>query len=294
MSTPDLDLRKLRYFVAVAEELNFGRAARRLHIAQPVLSRQIRTLESELGVQLLVRGSTGTQLTSIGAQLLQDAKVLLDDAHALRRRLSRAAGHPVTVTVGVMAGLRATAAAAAFEAGDPRRRAVVRQIPWHEQAELVRSGEVDVVYAREPVDHRGLGSAPLLEEPMDAVLPADDDLVGRASVRLADLTSRVLLLPDPAMVPGWQTDLVGPGQRWAPPREEFRSVEDKLEHVAAHEGFVILPRSTTAYYRRPDVKAVPIEDVGPSRVTLIWKADTDNPLRDEFVAAALACRDETI
>lgn len=293
MSTPDLDLRKLRYFVAVAEELNFGRAAQRLHIAQPVLSRQIRSFETELGTQLFVRNSSGTQLTTAGAQLLQDAKVLLDDAQALRRRLARAAGHTVTVTVGVMAGLRATAAAAAFEAADPRRRAVVRQIPWQQQAELVRSGEVDVVYAREPVDHRGLGSAPLLEEPMDAVLPADDDLVARASVRLADLASRVLLLPDPAMVPGWQTDLVGPGQRWAPPREEFRTIEDKLEHVAAREGFVILPHSTTAYYRRPDVRAVPIEDLSPSRVTLIWNAATDNPVRDEFVAAALACRDQT-
>ncbi|WP_131816313.1 LysR family transcriptional regulator, partial [Mycolicibacterium porcinum] len=77
MSTPDLDLRKLRYFVAVAEELNFGRAAQRLHIAQPVLSRQIRSFETELGTQLFVRSSSGTQLTTAGAQLLQDAKVLL-------------------------------------------------------------------------------------------------------------------------------------------------------------------------------------------------------------------------
>ncbi|MFV8263659.1 LysR family transcriptional regulator [Mycolicibacterium peregrinum] len=293
MSTPDLDLRKLRYFVAVAEELNFSRAAQRLHIAQPVLSRQIRAFEGELGVTLLDRNSSGTQLTAAGTQLLRDAKMLLDEAKALRQRLSQTAGHNVTLTVGVMAGLRATAAAAAWEAADPRRRAVVRQIPWHEQAQLVRVGEVDVVYAREPVDHRGLESTPLLEEPMDAVLPADDVLLNRASVRLADLASRVLLLPDPAMIPGWQSAVIAPGQRWAPPREEFRTVEDKLEHVAAREGFVILPHSTTTYYRRPDVNAVPIEDLAPSRVTLIWDAATDNPVRDEFVAAALACRDET-
>lgn len=292
MSTPDLDLRKLRYFVAVAEELNFGRAAQRLHIAQPVLSRQIRAFESELGAQLFIRGNSGTQLTSAGAQLLQDAKVLLDDAQVVRQRLAQAAGRTVTVTVGVMAGLRATAAAAAFEAGNPQGRAVIRQIPWQQQAELVRSGEVDVVYAREPVDHRGLGSAPLLEEPMDAVLPADDALATRASLRLADLTSRVLLLPDPAMLPDWLSAAVA-SQRWAPPREEFRTMEDKLEHVAAREGFVILPRSATAYYRRPDVCAVPIEDLGPARVTLIWNGATDNPMRDEFVAAALASRHQT-
>lgn len=292
MTTADLDLRKLRYFVAVAEELNFGRAARRLHIAQPVLSRQIRVFEDELGVQLFARGSRGTQLTTAGVQLLQDAKVLLDEANALRQRLSRAAAPTVTVTVGVMPGLRATAAATAFEAAGPGRRAVVRQVGWNEQVEVVRTGEVDVVYAREPIDHRGLGTAALLEEPLDAVLPSDDPLVTRPSVRLAELADR-LLLQDPATLPDWK-HLTAPDQRWAPPRTTVRSVEDKLEHVAAREGFVVLPRSTTAYYRRPDVCVVPIEDLQPSRVTLIWNAATDNPARDQFVAAALACRDDTI
>src|SRR4029077_7532894 len=72
MVAPDLDMRKLRYFVAVAEELNFGRAAERLHIAQPVLARQIRSFESDLGVQLFARDSRGTQLTAAGKQLLED------------------------------------------------------------------------------------------------------------------------------------------------------------------------------------------------------------------------------
>ena len=76
----DLDLRKVRYFVAVAEELNFGRAAERVHIAQPVLSRQIRALEKELHAQLFVRDSSGTQLTPAGVQLLADASLLLAKA----------------------------------------------------------------------------------------------------------------------------------------------------------------------------------------------------------------------
>lgn len=203
MTAADLDLRKLRYFVAVAEELNFGRAARRLHIAQPVLSRQIRAFEDDLGVPLFVRGSRGTQLTGAGVQLLQDAKGLLDEVAAVRRRLSRTALPTGTVTVGVLAGLRATAAANAFEAAGPGRRAVVRQVGWREQVDVVRTGEVDVVYARIVIDQRGLGTAELLEEPFDAVLPSGHPLAAQASVHLADLVE-LPLLQDPAMLPEWQ------------------------------------------------------------------------------------------
>ena len=83
----DLDLRKLRYFVAVAEHLNFGRAAEQLHIAQPVLSRQIRALEQELNVTLFVRGNRGTELTAAGQALLEDARHLLSAADGVRRRV---------------------------------------------------------------------------------------------------------------------------------------------------------------------------------------------------------------
>jgi DNA-binding transcriptional LysR family regulator len=291
MAAPDLDMRKLRYFVAVAEELNFGRAAERLHIAQPVLSRQIRSFESELGVQLFARNSRGTQLTAAGKQLLEDARFLIAESKALQQRLSRVADPTVTVTVGVMPGLMATAAAAAFEADDPSRRAVVVQLGWAEQVDVIHRGEVDVVYAREPIDHHGLGTAPLLEEPRDVVLSAADPLAKKnRSVRLADLASR-RLLQDPATLPEWYAIATPEHRR---PGQMAHTVEEKLELVAAQAGFVILPRSTTAFYRRPDVRVLPIRDIGPSQVTLIWDAATDNPARDAFVSAALACRKQTI
>jgi DNA-binding transcriptional LysR family regulator len=291
MATPDLDMRKLRYFVAVAEELNFGRAAERLHIAQPVLSRQVRSFEGELGVELFARDSRGTRLTAAGKQLLTDARFLLAESKALRQRLFRVAEPTVTVTVGVMPGLLATAAAAAFEDDDPSRRAVVVQVAWAEQVDVVRSGDVDVVYAREPIDRHGLGTAPLLEEPRDVVLPATDPLAKKKRpVRLADLASR-RLLQDPATLPEWYAIATPEHRR---PGQMAHTVEEKLELVAAQAGFVILPRSTTSFYRRPDVRVLPIEDIGPSQVTLIWDAATDNPARDAFVSAALACRTQTI
>jgi DNA-binding transcriptional LysR family regulator len=87
----DLDLRKLRYFVAVADRLHFGRAADELHIAQPVLSRQIRALERDLGASLFTRDRHGVELTDAGRQLLADAGPLLASTHAVRRRVSAAA-----------------------------------------------------------------------------------------------------------------------------------------------------------------------------------------------------------
>src|SRR5882757_3381472 len=95
----DVDLRKLRYFTAVAEELHFGRAAERLHIAQPVLSRQIRALEDELHVQLFVRDKRSTTLTAAGRQVLEDAQPLLASAEALRRRAVLASRGPSTFTI---------------------------------------------------------------------------------------------------------------------------------------------------------------------------------------------------
>ena len=179
----------------------------------------------------------------------------------------------------------------AFELADPAHRAEVVTIGAAEQLELVRTRTLDVVYAREPVNHRGLGTAALLEEPRDALLPADDPLARRRSVRLDELASH-RPLQDPAAVPEWYA-VATPERRRATPRTAS-TMEEKLERVAAHEGFAIVPRSATAFYRRPDVCVVPIEDMPPAHVTLIWDAAVVDPVRDDFVAAALACRDQTV
>lgn len=285
-------MRKLRYFIAVAEELNFGRAAARLHIAQPVLSRQIRALEAELGVTLLKRGNRGATLTPAGSRLLDGARFLLAEAEALRQRLAQTDILPVVVTVAVLPGLLATGAARVFEAGDPARQVHVVPVTWSEQAEVVRRGDAHVVYARSPFDLSDLATVPLLEEPRDVIVAADDPLAVRASVSLADLTLR-RLLQNPASVPEWYA-VASPDLRREAVRSSVSGVEQKLELVAAQAGFAVLPRSTTESYRRPDVRVVPCADLEPSRVVLAWDATVSNPARDEFIAAALACAHQTL
>lgn len=292
MATQDLDMRKLRYFVAVAEELNFGRAAARLHIAQPVLSRQIRALEHELGTMLLNRGSRGTRLTPAGLRLLDDGRFLLAEVEAMRQRLARAEAPAVVVTVGVLPGLLATAAARAFEAGDPARRTVIMPVNWNEQAEVIRRGDVQVVYARSPFDLSGLATAPLLEEPRDVVLPAGDPLAERPSVSLDDLAPR-RLLQNPASVPEWYA-IASPELRRAAVQSSVTGVEQKLELVAAGAGFAVLPRSTATSYRRPDLRVVPAAGLAPSRVVLAWDATVPDAARDDFITAALDCARQTI
>src|SRR6187551_181360 len=115
----DLDLRKLRYFVAVAEKLHFGRAAEELHIAQPALSRQIRALEHDLGTPLLIRDSHGVALTDAGRQLLTDTGPLLASAQAVRHRVTEAARGSQRLMVGFRAGIAVTGAVREFATRHP-------------------------------------------------------------------------------------------------------------------------------------------------------------------------------
>ncbi|MEV7037641.1 LysR substrate-binding domain-containing protein [Amycolatopsis sp. NPDC051061] len=271
----DVDLRKLRYFVAVAEELHFGRAAARLHIAQPVLSRQIRALEGELRAQLFVRDNRSTSLTEAGRQLLEDARPLLASASALRRRVATAARG--TFTVAFMPGITVTDAVRSLSSRYPDVSVELLRTTWDDQVEVLHDGRADVSVVRLPVDRRGLSLRPLFSEPRMVVLRADHRLAGKESVRVGDLADEHLL-NDPDAVPEWRDIAVevrdGTASRW----REFRSVEEKLEHVAAGRGIAVIPRSTSEYYSRSDVAHLLVEDLPPNDVCLAWVAARRSPL----------------
>jgi DNA-binding transcriptional LysR family regulator len=251
----DLDLRKLRYFVAVADKLHFGRAADELHIAQPALSRQIRALEHDLGTPLLTRDSHGVGLTDAGRQLLADAGPLLAAADAVRRRVTVAARGSQRLMVGFRAGIAVTPAVQQFNARHPDVIVDMQRIEGDDQAPMILDGRIDVGYVRLPIDEAGLRVAPLYTEPRVAVLP----------------TRR----PHP-----------NAGYR-------VRGVDETLEHVAAGRGISFLARSATVFYSHPDISYVPIPDLAPDQVCLAMAATRNSPLVDDFFTAAQATSEIT-
>lgn len=282
----DLDLRKLRYFIVLAEHLNYGRAAHVLHIAQPVLSRQIRAFEEELKAQLFVRDKRRVELTCAGRQLLADAPTLLTNAAAIRRRVSIAALGTDTFTVGFMPGLIVTEAVLALECAHPGLSVNVLRTSWNDQVEVVRDGRADVSYVRLPIDHRGLRVQPLATEPRVAVLPVTHRLADGDSVGIADLAGEPLLQPVDA-VPEWR-DIATVEHRNTQGTVPVGSlgVEEKLEYVARGRGVVVLPESVATFYRRPDLAYLTVHDIGPNHVCLAWDATHESRLVAEFAALA--------
>jgi DNA-binding transcriptional LysR family regulator len=282
----DLDLRKLRYFAAVADELHFGRAADELHIAQPVLSRQIRALEKDLGTPLLTRDSHGVALTDAGRQLLADVGPLLASAHAVRRRVTVAARGGRRLMVGFRAGIAVTPAVRQFADRYPDVLVDVQRIEWDDQAAMLLDGRIDVGYVRLPIDEAGLRVTPLYTEPRVAVLPAGHRLAGREQITEADLAGEPLV---------WHADASTQPTRRPHPNAGYRvrGVDETLEHVAAGRGISFLARSATVFYSHPDVSFVPVPDLAPDQVCLAVAALRTSPLVDDFFTAAQAAAEIT-
>jgi DNA-binding transcriptional LysR family regulator len=262
----------------VAEELHFRRAAERLHIAQPALSRAIGALERELGTPLLDRDTRSVALTAAGRQLLDDGRPLLAAAAAMRSRVERTGRGAHDLVVGFRAGIIVTPAVRAFGREHPDVTVETRSVEWDEQEEMILSGRVDVAYVREPIDPRGLRLVPLFSEPRLAALPVGHPLAPQECVTQDEIEGeRYLRLFDPVPVPGPDGS-----------RPRLRSVEEKLEYVAAGHGIIVLPRSATQYYTRPDIVYRPIADAEPDIVSLACEAARRSRLVTAFFRAAQA------
>lgn len=197
-------LRQLRYFVVVAEELHFGRAAGRLGIAQPPLSQRIRKLESDLGARLFDRDSRHVELTEAGQILLTEARDLLARWDRMRDLVGRThRGEVDALRVGVppeLAGRVLAALHSSFGRTDVRLEP--RELTTTEQVRLLADGELDAGLLQHPVDATGLEFGPAAEIPLGVVLPRDSPLAAQAQVTLAELAGLGLVIFPRDSAPG--------------------------------------------------------------------------------------------
>jgi len=191
----DVDLRKLRYFVAVAESGGFRRAAEELRIGQPALTRQIRAFEGEMDAELFTRSFRGAELTEAGRRLLAEAPTLLEAADSLRRRLALVRRMTERVTLGFVQGIPVAPIARDFTAAHRMVDVDLLSIDAEEQAQATVTGRVDVCFARLPLVAHGLEIVPLYEEPRVVALPSSNPIAQLEYVSLRDLQRFRLLQP---------------------------------------------------------------------------------------------------
>ncbi|MFJ9815652.1 LysR substrate-binding domain-containing protein [Streptomyces sp. NPDC101151] len=283
-----MELRTLRYFVAVAEELHFGRAAARLHMSQPPLSRAIRQLESEAGAALFDRSSAGVTLTPVGAVLLGEARALLDQADRLRVRVAAAAGASA-LTVGLLGDSTdpgVTRLAGAYRRRHPHVEVRIRETDLTDPTCGLHAGLVDVALTRGPFDETGLTVHELRTDPVGALLRADDPLARHDRLKLADLADRRWFLFPEGTDPVWQSYWNGGEPREGP---VVRAVQECRQAVLWN-GTV----GMTLVDHEPGegLTVVPLIDMPPSRVLAAWNQGDTNPLIRSFVRiAAAAYRD---
>ena len=263
-----METRELRYFVAVAEELHFGRAAQRLGIAQPPLSRAIAQLERRLGVALLERTSRTVALTRAGAVLLVEGRAALDAVDAADRRTRRAAlattGHPGLVLV-TKAGASGELLAKLLDAYASEPDAVpvdVLLCGIGEQERMLRDGRADVALLHRPFDSTvGLDCEELRTEGQVVVLPAGHPLTAQDEVRMADVAELPGLPPPRRRGPdGTYPD--GPGP-------EVRDTTQLYQLIALSRTSAILPESCRADLRH-DLAAVPVVDAPRVTTVIAW------------------------
>jgi DNA-binding transcriptional LysR family regulator len=278
-----MESRSLRYFVAVAEELNFTRAAERLGISVPPLSRAIRKLEADLGVALFERTTHHVALTPSGTVLLEEARVALDALHAACRRAQRAAGPESKLVLAVKADgdaglLEPLLARYAAEPG--ARPVTVRLSGWREQTRLLRAGEADAALVYEPFERRGLDAERLAVEPRLAALPATHPLAARDRLTLADLALPGVEPGRADGLPGYLDSVVA--------RYAIADLSQLLTLVELGEVVTLLPESVTTRYPRPGVVYRRIADAPPAALCIAWPQQSRSTATAALVRAALA------
>ncbi|MGR6974972.1 LysR family transcriptional regulator [Streptomyces cynarae] len=283
---PDLDLRLVRYFTAVAEHRHFGRAAEALHIAQPSLSRHIHRLEGQLGARLLDRTPQGSRLTEAGEVFLPHAKALLRLA-AQAAAHTHAAAQPTRITIGYTTGLIVTPAVRDLRRRHPDASVHAVHLAWNDTRAALLDHRVDAVVARLPFPTDHLHVTILYDEPRLLLVPRGHRLAGKEYVTIDDIADEPLpRVLDPIWNAFWRIDPRPDGSP-APDGPLVEAVEDKFELIADGQAVAVIPAGDRTS-PRPDLAVVPLRGVEPSHVVLATRADDHNRLVAAFRKCAQA------
>lgn len=290
-----MELRHLRSFVTLAEDLHFGRAASRLFLAQPALSHHIRQLEKELGARLFERGSAGVSLTLAGETLLPDARAALWHADQARLAVRQAAsGLTGRLRVGIFANGAAELTApilSAFRSARPQVDITVVELDLTQQTSKLVEHMVDVAIVRPPLEDLRVDLTPLMMEPRVAVLARDHPLVRTPRLMVEDL----LGLPVPRAHPDqprlWTDHCRLVDKRSGRPLTEvgpsmIRTVGEHLYAVVLHRAMTTVGASMARTHAVPGTAYIPIADLGASEVALATRRETEDPLPALFVSLA--------
>ena len=290
----DVHLRDLRYFTAVAEELHFRKAAERLFVSQPVLSRQIARLEQDLKARLFIRDRRSVQLTSAGEALLHRTRHLLEDWDATTKEVTTLARKEQSVLViglqtGVGRGMLHTLTQALNAI---QWRPELHQVAWNDATAGVEAGDCDAGFA-------WLGTTinphcdyvVVAEEPIMLAVNSQHRLAGRRQASFAEISNEPLVaLPESAkeLRSFWLAEHARHGSP-APIACEAATAGEALENVAAGTGSVFISAGNSVLYAREGVHFLEVPDLPPARLAFLWRAgDTRDVIR--VAASALQQR----
>ncbi len=286
----NLELRHLRYFAAVAEELHFGRAAARLGMAQPPLSQQIQRLEQMLGTQLLERTSRRVQLTDAGRAFLIEAERVLAGAHAAveaARRAGRGESGELRVAfAATVMFLALPGIIREFRIRFPEVHLDLREMPTGPQLSQLRRGEIDIGFVREPSPDPDLEMVTVMREPLRIAINRGHPLAARARLSVRDLAREPFVLFPEELAPGLHAQVMALCRKAGfSPRvvEESRELYTSVSLVEAGVGVSILPASV----EKLGWKNVRYRPVGgratDTRIAAAWRKDRPRPVIQAFM-----------
>ena len=291
-------LRQLRYFVTIAEEGQITRAAQKLHLAQPALSRRIEQLESQLGVALFERHPRGVSLTPAGEAYLGKVRVALtalEDAELTVRALGRAATDTVEWGfIGSPPMVQAPEVFRAVAAAHPDLKISFRELSFPRGTTASWLREVDLALCYSPTPHPDIATLALRTEPRVVLAAKEHSLGRRAELTVADVLDETFCGSDPSLEPTragfWRLDDHRGGP--APNVTADRTVcpHETIAVVASGRAITVAPASNAANFLMGlpgvEVAAIPLRDAAPTVLTLVWRKDEPNPLVEAIVATA--------